>query len=224
MVSTDKIALVTGGSRGIGKAICELFAHNGIKVIAPSRAELDLTSDKSIYNYFDSLKSEIHILVNNAGINPLAEIGNIKFEDARQAIDINFWAPVIITDIIAGKMKKNGYGRIVNISSIWSIISKKDRGIYAASKAAINSFTRTSAVELAPYNILINAVAPGYVNTELTKQNNSAEQIAVIKSVIPLKRLAEPNELAELVHFLCSEKNSYLTGQTIIADGGFSIV
>ncbi len=220
----NKIALVTGGSKGIGKAICKVFSDNGIRVLAPSHSELDLTSEQSIRNFLVSLNSEVHILVNNAGVNPLAEIGSIEFQKARQLMDINFWGPALITDLLSAKMKKQHYGRIVNISSIWSVISKPGRSTYAASKAAINSFTRSAAVEFGPYNILVNAVAPGYVNTELTKKNNSPNQIESIKSGIPVKKLAEPSEIAELVYFLCSDKNSYVTGQTIVADGGFSIV
>ena len=121
-------------------------------------------------------------------------------------------------------MKVSGYGRIVNISSIWSGVTKPGRSIYASSKAAINAFTRTAAVEYAAHNVLVNAVAPGYVNTELTQVNNTPEQIEAIKSNLPTKRLAEPVEIAELVFFLSSEKNTFITGQTIFADGGYSIL
>ncbi len=92
---------------------------------------------------------------------------------------------------------------------------------YAASKSAINGVTRTLALELGPHGILGNAIAPGYVNTELTRQNNSAEQIQAISDTIPLQRLAEPAEIAEMVTFLCSGKNSYMTGQVLVVDGGY---
>jgi 3-oxoacyl-[acyl-carrier protein] reductase len=185
---------------------------------------MNLGSESSIKKYIASIQSPIHILVNNAGINPLAEIGKIDFEKAKELMDVNVWAPVLITNLLADKMKSQRYGRIVNISSIWSVVSKPGRSMYAASKAAINSFTRSASVELGAYNILVNAVAPGYVNTELTRQNNSPEQIEAIRSIIPVNRLAEPSELAELIYFLCSEKNTYVTGQSILADGGFSII
>jgi 3-oxoacyl-[acyl-carrier protein] reductase len=94
---------------------------------------------------------------------------------------------------------KNNYGRIVSISSIWSLISKPKRVLYAATKAALNAVTRTAALETGKHNILINAVAPGFVNTELTKKNNTDEEIKKIAANIPLQRLAEPNEIAELV-------------------------
>lgn len=220
----NKTVLITGASRGIGKSCAELFSAHGFRVLAPSRQELDLLSPKSIKDYISSLNQPIDVLINNAGVNPLAHVGEIDFENAHQLIDTNFWAPVILTDLLAPKMKERGYGRIVNISSIWSGVTKAGRSMYASSKAAINAFTRTAAVEYASSNVLINAVAPGYVNTELTKINNTPEQIEVIKSNLPINRLAEPSEIAELIYFLASEKNSFVTGQTIFADGGYSIV
>jgi 3-oxoacyl-[acyl-carrier protein] reductase len=220
----SKTVLITGASRGIGKSCAELFSAHGFCVLAPSRQELDLLSPKSIKDYISSLNQPIDVLINNAGVNPLAHVGEIDFENAHQLIDTNFWAPVILTDLLAPKMKERGYGRIVNISSIWSGVTKAGRSMYASSKAAINAFTRTAAVEYASSNVLINAVAPGYVNTELTKINNTPEQIEVIKSNLPINRLAEPSEIAELIYFLASEKNSFVTGQTIFADGGYSIV
>jgi 3-oxoacyl-[acyl-carrier protein] reductase len=119
-------------------------------------------------------------------------------------------------------MMNRRFGRIVNISSIWSAVSKHARVSYTISKSGVNGMTRALAVELAPFNVLVNAVAPGYVNTELTKQNNTEEQLETIRNTIPVKRLAEPNEIAEVVAFLCSERNTYLTGQVIIVDGGFT--
>ncbi|HRG01070.1 MAG TPA: SDR family oxidoreductase [Bacteroidia bacterium] len=220
----NKTVLITGASRGIGKSCAELFSARGFSVLAPSRQELDLLSPKSIKDYVSSLNQPVDVLINNAGVNPLAHVGEIDFEKAHQLIDTNFWAPVILTDLLAPKMKERGYGRIVNVSSIWSGVTKSGRSMYASSKAAINSFTRTAAVEYASSNVLINAVAPGYVNTELTKINNTPEQIEVIKSNLPINRLAEPSEIAELIYFLASEKNSFVTGQTIFADGGYSIV
>lgn len=224
MENTNRTALITGASRGIGKACADLFKVNGYTVLTPGRSELDLLNANSIKNYIAGLKSPVHVLVNNAGINPLSHVGEIDFENARQLIDTNFWAPVMLTDLLAPKMKAQGYGRIVNISSIWSGVTKSGRSMYASSKAAINAFTRTAAVEYARYNVLVNAVAPGYVNTELTKINNTPEQIEQIKANLPINRLAEPKEIAELIYFLSSEKNSFVTGQTIFADGGYSIV
>ena len=140
---------------------------------------------------------------------PLRHSGELDFKNAYQLMETNFWAPVLLTDLLAPKMKAQGYGRIVNISSIWSGVTKSGRSMYASSKAAINAFTRTAAVEYADSNVLVNAVAPGYVNTELTKINNTPEQIEIIKSNLPINRLAEPSEIAELIYFLASEKNTF---------------
>ena len=220
----NKTVLITGASRGIGKACAEKFKASGYTVIAPSRSEMDLSSQDSIHDFIEGLSTPIDVLINNAGVNPLATIGNIDFNDARQLMSTNFWGPVILTDLLAPKMKERGYGRIVNISSIWSGVTKEGRGMYASSKAAINAFTRTAAIEYAAHNVLVNAVAPGYVSTELTKLNNTPEQIEVIKKNLPIKRLAEPDEIAELIFFLSSDKNTFVTGQTIFADGGYSII
>ncbi len=216
-----KTALITGASRGIGKAIANVFKKNGIECIIPTHKNMDLLNPDSINNYISSLKQDIDIIVNNAGINIIAEhdvLDNKLFDDMLQ---VNLKAPLQIIKGLSKQMKVNKYGRIVNISSIWSQISKEGRLAYSSTKAGINGMTRTLALELAQYNVLVNAVAPGYVNTDLTKQNNSSEQIEQIKSNIPLQRMAEPEEIAELVYFLCSEKNTYITGQVIIADGGF---
>ena len=118
-------------------------------------------------------------------------------------------------------MKERKYGRILNISSIWSIVSKEKRSIYSASKSGLDGLTRTLALELSPFNILVNSIAPGYVNTDMINQYNSKKELKKIKEVIPLKRFAEPDEIGELVKFLSSEKNSYITGQIIPIDGGY---
>ena len=220
----SRTALITGAGRGIGKACSQKFADYGYSVIIPSRNEMELNSRESIINYISSLDCDIDVLVNNAGINPLANIGSIDFDSAGELMNVNFWAPVFLTELLAPRMKNRGYGRIVNISSIWSGVTKAGRSMYASSKAAINAFTRTAAVEFGPYNVLVNAVAPGYINTELTKQNNTPEQIENIKKNLPVNRLAEPEEIAELIFFLASDKNTFVTGQTIFADGGYSLL
>ena len=138
-----------------------------------------------------------------------------------ETLQINLVAPVLLTKLVAERMKANRYGRIVNISSIWSVVAKERRLAYAASKSAMSGVTRTLALELGQYGVLVNSIAPGYVNTELTSQNNSPEQIKNICSNIPLERLAEPEEIAEVAAFLCSRKNSYMTGQVLVVDGGY---
>ena len=215
-------ALVTGASRGIGAAIAKKMVLEGLTVIAPSRADLDLRSGSSIESFLGALTRPIDILVNNAGVNMLSSISEASDSVIQETLQVNLVAPLQLIRCVANQMMARRFGRIVNISSIWSIVSKKRRLTYLASKAGLNGMTRALAVELAPYNILINAVAPGYVNTELTRQNNSEQDIHAIKETIPLRRLAEPSEIAETVFFLCSERNTYITGQVITVDGGFT--
>lgn len=119
-------------------------------------------------------------------------------------------------------MMERRYGRIVNISSVWAVVTKAGRLMYSTAKAGLGGMTRTLSVELAPYNVLVNALAPGYVNTELTRRNNTGAEIEAIERTIPVGRLAEPEEIAEVAAFLASDRNSYVTGQIIMVDGGFT--
>lgn len=217
-------ALITGTSRGLGKAIKELFEQKGIKVFAPSRQEMDLSCNRSIKNYISKLDDDIDILVNNAGINELASLDEITDEKIQDMLQVNLVAQIQLIKLLTPNMKKNNFGRIVNISSIWSDFSKEKRILYSVAKAGVKGLTVASAVELSKYNILVNAVAPGFVNTEMTSKNNTPEQIEQLTKALPIKRLAEPKEIAEAVYFLASDKNTFITGQTIFADGGFSCV
>ena len=219
---TKKTALITGGSRGIGRAIGDRLSAEGCKVILPTRREMDLLSDESIDAYLSSLQEPVDILVNNAGINLIAAATDVSDSIIRETIQVNLAAPLRIIKAIAPVMIGRKYGRIVNISSVWGRVTKAGRVTYSMTKAGIEGMTRTWAVELAPHAILVNAVAPGYVKTELTRQNNTEAQIEAIKKTIPLNRLAAPEEIAEVVAFLVSERNSYITGQVIIADGGYT--
>jgi 3-oxoacyl-[acyl-carrier protein] reductase len=221
-VQTTYTALVTGASRGIGRAIAHQLSADGYKVLTPSRTEMNLESDQSIHSYLSSLHQRVDVLVNNAGINRIAAIDAINGKDIQDTLQINLIAPLQLIQAVALGMRENKFGRIVNISSIWSMVSRAGRTSYSMSKTAINGMTRSLAVELAPFNVLVNAVAPGYVLTDLTRQNNSKEELEKISETIPVRRLADPPEIAKVVAFLCSENNTYLTGQTIVVDGGYS--
>jgi 3-oxoacyl-[acyl-carrier protein] reductase len=217
-----RTALVTGASRGIGLAIANLFRELGIEVLAPTRKELDLLSNNSVDKYIEELNRKIDILVNNAGINPLASSTEVPDSDISDTLQVNLISPMRLIRGLLPSMINQKYGRIINISSVWSVVSKPGRIIYSISKSGLNGMTRAIAVEVAKYNILINAIAPGFVNTDLTRKNNSEEEIRNLENAIPIRRLAEPVEIAEIVAFLCSDKNSYITGQTIFIDGGYS--
>lgn len=216
-------ALITGASRGIGKSIKELFEERGIKVFAPSRAEMDLCCPDSIRSYVSQLP-DIQILVNNAGINDLASIEEMTDEKIQEMLQVNLIAQMQLIQAVTPIMKKNNYGRIINFASIWCDFSKERRTMYSVAKAGVKGLTTSVGVELSKFNILTNAIAPGFVNTEMTYQNNTSEQIKILADKLPIKRLAEPKEIAEFVYFLASDKNSFMTGQTIFADGGFSCV
>lgn len=216
-------ALITGASRGIGKAIKELFEDKGIFVYSPARSEMNLLSCESIKNYISSVDG-IDILINCAGINELASIDEMSEKALNDMIQVNLVSQTLLIKYLTPYMKNKHYGRIVNFSSIWCDFSKERRVMYSIAKAGVKGLTTAAAVELSKYNILTNAVAPGFVNTEMTSKNNTPEQIEKLANELPIKRLAQPEEIAELVYFLASDKNSFITGQTIFIDGGFSCV
>jgi len=221
MMQNKRKVLVTGGSRGIGKAIAQLLGTDW-QVIAPTRQVLDLSDMSSIERYFESTQHKFDALVNNAGINIIKPTTEITHEDMRLINLINLEAPLTMTKHCLEHMKLSNFGKIVNVSSIWGQRSKELRALYSATKFGIIGQTKALSRELAPFNILVNAVCPGFTNTELTASSLTVGQLADIKQEIPCGRLAEPIEIAQLVAFLLSDENTYITGQAITIDGGFT--
>jgi 3-oxoacyl-[acyl-carrier protein] reductase len=224
-IRSGRTALVTGGSRGIGAAIVAELCTRGIQVLAPTRQVLDLSDADSIGRYIKRLTDEgqiVDILVNNAGINIVSPLERISPDAWQSMLQTNLNAPFCLAQAVAHQMRRQRWGRIINISSVFGIVTRAQRAAYSTTKAALAGLTRTLAVELGRDNVLVNCVAPGYVGTELTYQNNSEEEIERIAETIPLGRVAEPNEIAKFVAFLCSEENTYITGQVLVADGGFT--
>ena len=219
---TEKTALITGSTGGIGKYLVSSLKED-VTVVSPTRKELDLSSNSSINNYISSLDIPIDIIVNCAGIHKAGNCEDLTEYDFQNVLQINLIAPFQIISGLAKGMKERKYGRILNISSIWSVIAKEKRSIYSASKSGLDGLTRTLALELAPFNILVNSIAPGYVDTKMIQLYNSEKELEKIKKIIPLGRFAKPSEIGELAKFLCSEKNSYITGQVIPIDGGYLI-
>ena len=217
-----KTALITGTSRGIGSSIKEILQNDDIKILSPSRNELDLSSSESISKFLSEISEDIDIIVNNAGILKVGKAEEFSIKDFQDILQVNVLAPFQIISGIVGGMKRKKFGRIVNISSIWGEKSKSGRSIYSTSKAALNALTRSFAVEFAEHNILVNSIAPGYIETDMMKQCNSEKELDIIKNSIPMKRFGKKTEISELVKFLCSEKNSYITGQILTIDGGFT--
>jgi len=216
-----KSVLLTGGSRGIGMAIANRYETAGYKVTMPTRKEMDLSSINSVQSYFEKKKTGFDVLINNAGENKISSICELTVEDWQRVLTVNLTAPFLLIQHVIPYMKENKWGRIVNISSCYSLVSRKQRAAYSASKAGLNSLTRTAAIEFAAYGILVNAICPGFVETDMTSQNNTPEQISELCSHIPLSRLGTPDEVADFVFYLGSEQNSYITGQALIVDGGF---
>lgn len=219
-----KAVLITGASKGIGHATAQKFSEGGYTVISPSHHEMDLSSTESIISYFKRNNLMVDCIVNNAGINHLSKIEDISDQDLHETLGVNLIAPILIIRALVSSMKERNYGRIVNVSSIWGVVSKEKRTIYSTTKNGLHGITNTLAVELAAYNILVNTVCPGFTNTELTKKNITLEEAKVLSSTIPLGRFAEPEEIASIIYFLGSDQNSYITGQKIIIDGGYTSI
>lgn len=205
--------LVTGGSRGIGKDICDKFIREGHEVIAPTREELNLSKT------FSFSPDRIDVLVNNAGINIIDSI--FDSENYEEIMHVNYFSPLRLFKLCLPHMKKQNYGRIINIGSVWLDYAKPGRSAYSASKNALHSLTKAITSEYGAYNILANTVSPGFFITDMTFQNNTEEDIKDIRSKIPIGRLGYTSEIADLVYFL-SVNNSYISGQNIVIDGGYS--
>jgi len=242
---SGKTALLTGGTRGIGKAICNRFYESGASLIVTGTKrsdikklnlqsssgrikflEVDFSSEESTLSFLSQIKRipAIDILINNAGVNRINLNTSTTSDDYDYLNNINLKAPYLICREVSKIMKSNNQGKIVNISSIWSTVSKPGRSLYSLSKWGLVGLTKTLAVELAEHNILVNAVSPGFTLTELTATTNTSEEIKNITEMIPIKRMAQPEEIANLVLFLCCDLNSYITGQNLLIDGGYTSV
>ena len=219
---SNKNILVTGGTGGIASAVAALFDQSKGNVIVTNSKLADFKSNESIITLLEELP-DIDIWVNCAGINTIDELDNIKEEDFDNIMQVNVKAPFLIAKHLSKHMKKQKSGKIVNIASIWGDKTISKRLSYTTSKSALIGMTKTLAVELAKYNIQVNTVSPGFTNTKLTNGILSKKQIKELVSNVPMGRMADPAEIARIVMFLCSNQNTYITGQNIIVDGGFSI-
>ena len=221
-MSALRRVLVTGGARGIGRAIADRFRSAGHDVLTPSRDELDLSDLSAVRDFASSDgAAEIDVLVNNAGENKPMRLDEIEPDALARILAVNVSAPFLLSRYLGTRMAERGWGRIVNISSVYSLVSREKRSMYSTSKSALNGLTRALAVELGPRGVLANAICPGFVDTELTRQNNTPAEIAELCALVPLGRLAAIGEIAEFVYFIGSDANTYITGQTLAIDGGF---
>lgn len=239
-----KSALVTGGSRGIGRAIVEKLAREGIsvaftyirsrdKALELSRKleatglkalaiRCDLESEEDIEKTVDTALNEfgrIDILVNNAGYSSHYSLLELSLEEWDRSIRVNLTASFIFSKLVAPQMMERRWGRIINISSLRALTGSPHGPHYAAAKSGLIGLTKSLALILAPYNITVNAIAPGYTRTDMTREYIE-KHIDELREKIPLKRVAEPHEVASLVAFLSSEEAGYITGQIISINGG----
>ncbi|MFA6569632.1 MAG: SDR family oxidoreductase [Bacteroidota bacterium] len=218
----NRTILLTGASRGIGKEVCDKLKNEKYYVISPRRQELDLSDRRSVQQYIQRNKNlHIDAIINNAGINIPQFVDEIDIENCYKHFETNLIAPIILIGGLISTMKKQKWGRIVNISSIFGLVARKKQVLYTATKHGINGVTKALALELGPYNILVNSVSPGFTDTDLTRKN-SDQKNALLAQGIPMGRFAAPHEIAEVVCFLISDKNTYINGANIIVDGGFT--
>lgn len=247
-----KVALITGGSRGIGRSIALVFAEAGANIIVSSRnkrpPELEKVAEEicqkggkaiaipahvgkpeDVENLVKKAIAEfgrIDILVNNAGANPvLSTMVDLDLGAFQKVLEVNLIGAFLMSKAVAKEMIKQGGGRIINISSISGLRARNDQtGAYCISKAALNMMTQVMARELAPYNILVNAIAPGSIKTEFSRVNwTDPERKAQRIREIELKRFGEPDEVVGCALFLASEASSFVTGEIIRVDGGQTI-
>jgi 3-oxoacyl-[acyl-carrier protein] reductase len=226
-------ALVTGASRGIGEAIADELENYGAKVFRTDTTNLNFMwwESKIVDRLMKIAKNygPFDIIVNNAGINKRNTVkteGGVdykKFDDYNDILQVNLFAPYLVVHTLVGCNGIKRPAKIVNISSIYGNVTRSGRNAYTASKAGIIGLTKAMALDLADADILVNSVAPGFTKTEMTVEMMGGEKWMKKRAEeVPLKRFAMPIEIAKAVCFLCSDLNTYITGQNIIVDGGFT--
>ena len=244
-----KTALITGVSGGIGKAIAQKFLEQGYFVIGQYNAneqsilefkkeleqqnlsdyffaiKADLSSSQEIDNMMNSIQKSfktISVLVNNCGISLYKLITETTEQEWDKLFDVNVKSAYLITNRVLNSMISLKYGKIVNISSMWGVVGSSMEVAYSASKSAIIGYTKALAKEVGLSGINVNCVCPGVIKTPMIA-HLSNEDLTELENQTPLARLGEPCDVANLVYFLCSEQASFITGQVISCDGGFSI-
>lgn len=242
-----KTVLITGASGGIGRAIVKKFVQNGYTVIAQynkNKTELkklieelesenlggaiypvtaDFTDLNSIDRMFEDIFTrykKIDAVVNNAGVGLYKLITETTEQDWDKVFNVNIKSIYYLVNKVLPSMIDNKSGKIVNVSSMWGIAGASMEVAYSASKSALIGYTKALAKELAPSGINVNCVCPGVIDTEMNARF-SKEEVDVLIEETPLNRLGKPNDVAELIYFLCSDSSSFITGQTISCDGGF---
>ena len=237
-MNRDKLkAVVTGATRGIGYAIAEKLLSDGYEVIATGTGsnssgpegslyrQVDFLDDQSMLDFLSFLKmQQVNILVNNAGINKIGKFASIDIDDFDEILLVNLRTPFQLIQSVLPYMQKMKWGRIINITSIFGNITKEYRAPYSSSKFGLDGMTAALAAEVSEFGILANSVGPGFIDTEMTRNVLGEDGISELKNNIPMKRLGHVDEVASLVSWLVSKENTYMTGQNLMIDGGFSRV
>ncbi|OOF09791.1 3-oxoacyl-ACP reductase [Salinivibrio sp. PR5] len=239
-----KVALVTGASRGIGRVTAELLAERGATVIGTATSEkgaaaisdylgekgkglaLNVTSPESVAEVLDTIKKEfgdVDILVNNAGITRDNLLMRMKDDEWQDIMDTNLTSIFRLSKAVLRAMMKKRCGRIINIGSVVGVMGNAGQANYAAAKAGVIGFTKSMAREVAARGITVNTVAPGFIETDMTKALNDDQRSATLAQV-PAGRLGDPREIAATVAFLASDDAAYITGETLHVNGGMYMI
>lgn len=226
--------LITGGTKGIGKKLVHDFSLFGGNVWFTGRDEsinnqryfcVDFQNNKNMDVFLERISNiDFDVVINNAGTNKIGTLENYDVKDYEKIINLNLTSCFKLIKTVIPRMITKKYGRIVNITSISSEISMPLRSAYCSSKFGLLGLTKASAVELAKHNILINAVGPGVTQTELTVNVLGASKMKEIARNVPIGRLATVEDVSNVVLFMSSKQNSYMVGQNIIVDGGYTCV
>ena len=224
-----RVVVVTGGAKGIGKAVAERFAAAGDQVEAAGHDELDVSDEGSVQSYFERL-GRVDVLVNNAGIASGGPLARTTLDDWRSHLDVNATGAFLCTRAVVGGMIERGDGRIVTVASVAGLTGSRYTAAYTASKHAAVGLMRATAAEVAGTGVTANAVCPAYVDTAMTQRTvenivaktgrTAEEAMAEIERMTPLGRLLDPDEVAAAVVFLASPEAAGINGQTIVLDGG----
>jgi 3-oxoacyl-[acyl-carrier protein] reductase len=232
----NKNVFITGISRGIGLKTAKYFKKLGANIYGTSTNpsfqlkkifnmyKVDFLDDEAFELFLLEIKKikRIDVLINNAGTHKINSIQNTSDKEIYDIFNVNLISSIKISREISKKMIKRKKGKIINISSIFGLVGKEKRGIYSASKHALNGVTKCMALDLAKFNIQVNSICPGVIETELTKKILKKNGINKIKENIPMKKLGKTIDIAHILAFVASEYCHYLTGQSIVVDGGYT--
>ena len=216
-----KKLFLTGADGGIGSPVKEKFSENGYEIIAPSLHELDLSNPANVDGYFKKIPAAFDVIIHCAGYNRPLDISDISEEEYLKTQNINLNSFIRIVQHNIAYFKKSAGGHILGVASLYGEISREKRLSYAVSKHGLIGAVQTMALELGAYRVCCNTLSPGFVDTPLTRQNLTPENIALIASKIPMGGLTTPREIANTAFFLCSSENTAISGQNIIVDGGY---